>query len=85
VLYRKQQFQTDQEQVKFHLFRIPGAASGKQTNVKFSIKVEALSDHFYPQIYLKKNELDSPISSTSELEYPSIIDFETVLGSNPFE
>jgi hypothetical protein len=60
-LYRKHQFQSESELIKFHVFKVPGAIKNGNTLTtrfyKAVVKVEALTANFYPLIFLKKVEL----------------------------
>jgi len=58
LLYEKVQFQSAQEQVKFHAFQVPGATelddgSLDPRSYTVTIAVEALTPHVYPRLYLK--------------------------------
>ena len=45
------------------------------------IRIESLTPHNYPSIYLKKIEKDEA-ANPSQLDYPSIVDFDLKFGDN---
>jgi hypothetical protein len=58
LLYHKVQFQSGNEQVKFHAFQVPGAlelddGSLRETFYEVTIAIDALTPHVYPRLYLK--------------------------------
>lgn len=51
ILFQKAQFESVNEQMKYHVFSVPGGAN---QNYKAQIIIESLSDHFFPMLYLKR-------------------------------
>lgn len=76
----KFQFTSDRELVKFLVFQIPNSWSSR-TNTQFEI--EALSDHVYPSMYLKKLEYENEPEDVETMDYPSVFDWQEAYGTNP--
>ena len=74
----KLQFLYDRELVKFAVFSVPQEWSVHSIT---RIKIESLTQHNYPSIYLKKIEKDEA-ANPSQLDYPSIVDFDLKFGDN---
>lgn len=70
--------------MKFHLFQVPGSQGSEPAYFRATIRVEALTEHFYPSIYLKKLELDEIPTELTSLSYPNIVYHDIALGTNPF-
>jgi len=85
MLFRKHQFMSVQEQVKFFVFKVPGATSSGPVTYDGKIIIESLTEHFYPLIYLKKQEFKAMPSQMSALSFPNLVNYELVFGQNPFE
>ena len=87
-LFQKFQYQSASEQVKFHVFQVPGAAQNPNTVTsnffKVRILISALTPHFYPVLYLKKQEFATQPGELSTLKYPTLIDYDLAFGENPF-
>lgn len=89
ILYEKYQFQSNAEHVKFHVFQVPGASKDSSGNLqdvfyRTTININALTDHFYPMIYLKKIELQTQPTELSQLSFPTIDDYYIAFGEDPF-
>lgn len=55
-------------------------------NIEFesTINVVALTEHFYPTLYLQKVSLDSEPQDFTSMSFPTIIDYDLVFGDNFF-
>lgn len=78
---KKMQFTYEQELVKFAVFQIPSTWSFHSRTV---IKVEQLSQHIYPGVFLKKIETDTEPARLEDLDYPSLDDYDLEFGSDIF-
>lgn len=58
ILFQKFQYQTDQEIMKRHVFQVPGKSGNSMQYYRVHIIIEALTPHFYPMVYLIKQESD---------------------------
>ena len=59
LLNQKFQFQSVKEQAKYHAFIVPGATKRRDGTINIAyyrvkITIEALTPHFYPRVYVKK-------------------------------
>jgi hypothetical protein len=54
ILFQKFAFQTDQEIMKRHVFQVPGMTENAMQYHKVKIIIEALTEHFYPMIFLNQ-------------------------------
>jgi hypothetical protein len=48
--------------------------------------IDPLTPGFYPKVFLRKNELQSEPSQPTDLQFPSLVDYDEGLsfGENPF-
>jgi len=71
------------------VFKVPGATvSGSTITPRYfrvKIEVEALTEHFYPEMYLKKLELQNRPTELTSLSFPNIIYYDMVLGGEPLK
>merc|ERR1719432_260459 len=65
----KFQYASDRELVKFLVFQIPSTWS---LRAQVEITVEALTEHLYPSLYVKKLEFNERPQTFDQLDYPSI-------------
>jgi hypothetical protein len=83
TMQQKFRYLTVQEQVKFHVFRVPPGADDTSYH-KVQIRLQQITPNFYPKIYLNKIELDNEPTNMDALNYPDLIKYDLVFGENPF-
>lgn len=76
-------FDTVEEQVKFHVFRVPPPSSTTEHH-KVTITIDPLTPSFYPKLYLNKIQSSAEISNLGTLKYPNLVSHDLVFGENPF-
>jgi hypothetical protein len=89
LLYQKFQFQSVKEQAKFHAFTVPGATKRRDGTINYAyyrvkITIDALTPHFYPRVYIKKQERYNAPASLAEMEFPSVNDYLHFFGDDPY-
>lgn len=85
TLFQKVQFDGFNTLSQQHVFQIPGTSTNNTQKFKVQIVIEALSENFYPIVYLKRQEFKDKPKDLSELKFPTIIDHEMHYGQNPFD
>jgi hypothetical protein len=78
----KFQFVSDRELVKFLVFKIPSNWSNR---CQVTFEIEALTEHVYPSLYLKKQGLEEEPEDEETMEYPTLNNFDEAFGTNPAE
>lgn len=71
--------------------QVPGATPSTEDGAfpwvpryfKAYLTIEALTPHFYPQVYINKVGSEEEPEDLSTLSYPSINEFEMAFGENP--
>lgn len=76
-------FKTVEEQVKFHVFRVPPPTSATAHH-KVAITIDPLTPNFYPKIYLNKIQSTTELTNLGTLKYPNLVDHDLAFGENPF-
>lgn len=79
---QKFQFTSERELIKSMMFSIPRSWSTKALT---TLSLEALTDDFYPSIYLNKIQLDDEPEDVETMNYPTIVDFDYKFGTNPLD
>jgi len=87
-MYVKFQYQSFGEEIKFHVMQVPGAVAEDENSMpvayfRATITIEALTPHFYPQIYMKKVGLEDEPSEINTLEFPTIDVYDQAFGEDP--
>lgn len=67
------------------MFQVPGKPEGGSSFFRVNIIIEALNEHFYPKIYIKRFEADTQPLEFSVMNYPSLNDYDDSFGENPFD
>lgn len=80
TLFQKVQFDGFNTLSQQHVFQIPGTTTSTPQKWKVQIIIEALSDNFFPIVYLKRQEFKVKPDDLSELKFPTIIDYELQFG-----
>jgi hypothetical protein len=73
---KKEQFWTNEERVKLYFFKVPINYFGVKVNI------DALTEDFYPSVYLWKNNMTSRPIDFRTLQYPTIKNYTLALGDN---
>lgn len=87
MLFSKFGFNSDQDITKYHVFVVTGKAANSNA-MKFyrtTITIESLSPHFYPQIYMNKQEMSSLKFNWTEQNFPNLNKYDLQFGDNPFD
>ena len=82
TMQQRFRFLTSQEQVKFHVFRVPSAQVAAYHKVE--IAIDPLTPNFYPKVYLNKVELQYEPGNTGQLRFPNLVSHDLAFGENPF-
>lgn len=83
TMQQKFRYLTVQEQVKFHVFRVP-PGDGDTSYHKVQVRLQQITPSFYPKIFLKKVELSAEPANMAALDFPSLVDHDWAFGENPF-
>jgi hypothetical protein len=78
-----------QEQIKFHAFIVPGATKRRDGTINIAyyrvkITIDALTPHFYPRIYVKKQQRYGAPASLASMEFPTANDYLYFFGDDPY-
>lgn len=77
MVSKKDLFWTNEERVKLYFFRVP-----LSPNFNVKINVDALTEDFYPTVYLFKNNMTAKPADFRTLQYPTVRNYSMVLGDN---
>lgn len=76
TLFQKVQFDGVNQMAEFHVFQVPGVTNAEAQNYKVQVIIEALTDDFYPMLFLKRQEFTKQPNDLSSLEFPTIRDHD---------